>query len=808
MFRAIFILLVTFILIITLNTKIGTIPPLGKFLSPATGFWQNAEKPGFTMEQQLVIDGLKDKVQVIYDSLMIPHIFAKNDHDLYLAQGYITARDRLWQMEFQTHFAAGRLSEIFGDNPRLLEIDRQHRRLGLTYGASKALNALETDTEIFTAIQAYAQGANAFINNLKEEDLPIEYKIFDYKPEPWSPFKTTLLLKYMANNLAGRDYDLESTNSLNLLGEELFNKLFPVRDPGYDPIIPAETIWDFAPGGEMEDSIFNVNEVVANILTMPDPDNGSNNWAVSGSKTASGNAILAGDPHLGLNLPSIWFAMQLNGPDINVMGATLPGAMGVIIGFNDSIAWSPTNARRDVKDWYKIKFKSEEKNEYWFDNEWRPTEKIIEEIKIRGQKPFYDTVTFTHHGPVVYDCNFMSDNVKHHYALRWIAHDPSHESNSFYLLNRANNYDDFQAAMSTFSCPAQNFAFASVNGDIAMQIQGKFPIKWKGQGKFLMDGSRKENDWNGFIPQEHIARVLNPERGFVSSANQFPVDSTYPYFTYDANFEHYRNRVINQSLRKMSDITVRDMMKLQNNNYNLKASESLPVMLKNLPSEKLKDEERRLVDTLRLWNYNNDAELVAPIIYQIWWNKFFFMLWDEFEDEKIKYRYPGAPQTVQILNNEPENAYFDKVSTPEVENMSDLLLESFQQVSSTIKQWQSNTNTAFNWWNYKHTTINHLVPAMSAFSIKDIKIGGGRSIINATKGDHGPSWKMIVDLGSIVKAWAVYPGGQSGNPGSWYYSNFIDTWSQGKYFPMMFLHNYAERNEMIIGNQLLEPSSK
>ncbi len=799
--------LITGGLITTLNTKIGPVPPLGKFLNPVTGFWKNAATKDINYNPMLSIEGLTDSVKVVYDSLLIPHVFAKNDYDLYFTQGFITARHRLWQMEFQTHFAAGRLSEVFGDNPNILHIDRKHRRLGLTFGAKRALAVMEENPEAKNAIEAFSRGINAFIAQLDPKDLPLEYKIFDYQPEAWSPLKTMLLLKYMANNLAGGDHDLESTNSLALLGEALYGQLFPDRDFGIDPIIPSQTQWDFTPKQVGVDSGFFVRAITNNILSQPHPDNGSNNWAVSGKKTANGSTILAGDPHLGLNLPSIWFVMQLNAPGINVMGATLPGATGVIVGFNDSIAWSPTNARRDVRDWYKIKFKSSDQEAYWYDNEWRPTEKIVEAIKIRGAKAFYDTITYTHHGPVVYDDSFQSDQDQQNYALRWIAHDPSQETVSFYKLNRAGNFEDFQEAMSYFICPAQNFAFASANGDIGIQVQGKFPLKWEGQGKFLMDGSRKENDWQGFIPQDHIAKVLNPGRGFVSSANQFPVDSTYPYFSYDVNYEHYRNRVINRSLAQMNDITAQDMMQLQNNNFNMKAAESLPVMLKNIPTSVLSSSELALLDNLKTWDYHNNANESAPIIYKIWWNKFFYTLWDEFEDEHNKYRYPGTPQTIFLINNHLESEFYDIKSTPETEDLATILLQSFNQTSSSIDKWKTaNPEASFNWWTYKKTSVNHLIPALQAFSFKNLKIGGGRNIVNATSGRHGPSWKMVVELGSVIKAWGVYPGGQSGNPGSPYYSNFINTWQEGNHYQLLFLQAMNDNNKMIISSQTLAPS--
>ena len=798
-------LAITISLVISLNVNLGPIPPLGKFFDPFSGFWQNAEtKNSYQNDSLLETGGLEDKVTIVYDSLMIPHVFAQNDHDLFFAQGYVTARHRLWQMEFQTHFAAGRLSEVFGENPQILRLDRLHRRIGLQYGADNSLKTVASNPLTRVAIEAYAKGVNAYISSLNAKTLPIEYKLFNYKPEKWTPEKTTLLLKYMANNLSGRDYDLESTNTLNHIGKEAYDLLFPVRDRGIDPIIPSGARWNFKPLKTTEDTLSVPKDLTGNIIEMPNPDNGSNNWAVAGKKTANGNPILAGDPHLGLNLPSIWFAIQLQSPGVNVMGVSLPGAMGMIIGFNDSIAWSPTNSRRDVRDWYKIKFRTSAKDEYYHAGQWKPTRKVIDTIGIRNHPPFIDTVIYTHHGPVVYDERFMPDNKKQNYALRWMAHEGSNEALSFYLLNRAKNYREFNEALDHFVCPAQNFAFACVNGDIAMRVQGKFPLKRWGQGKFLMDGTLSQNDWKEFIPQEHNARVLNPERGFVSSANQFPVDSTYPYFVYDGNYEHYRNRRINQRLGEMEDITPKDMQALQNDNFNLKASESLPVLLKHLDRSNLEAPALGYLESLESWDFNNEPGLVAPAVFNLWWSQFFDRYWDEFNDDSLQLRSPSTPQTIYLIQNDTTQIYADIQETPEVETLSDVVTLSYRATVAELEKWKLESKRELNWGNYKYTSINHLVPQLAAFSEKGIINGGGKNIVNATSGRRGPSWRMVAELGPQVKAWAIYPGGQSGNPGSPYYSNFIPTWGKGEYHRLLFMKNADEKSDALFYTQILQ----
>ncbi|MEX1241736.1 MAG: penicillin acylase family protein, partial [Cyclobacteriaceae bacterium] len=377
-------LAITLLLIYLMNVgwTIGntSIPPLGSFLDPFHGFWQNLEPTGYQGKKQLVIPGLKAQVTVVYDSLLIPHIFAQNHDDLYLAQGYITAMHRLWQMEFQTHAAAGRVSEIVASDA-VLNYDRRQRRLGMVYAAQNALESMGNHP----AIIQYTEGINHYIESLDYNDLPFEYKLLNYEPEPWTTLKCALLLKNMAQTLNMGDKDIEMTNALKLFGKEMVDLLYPDNEKSGDPIVERPGQWDFQPIAldnlplALPDELMGIKRLAA-----ADPNTGSNNWAVAGSKTYTGSPMLAGDPHLNLTLPSIWYAVQLHAPGINTMGATLPGVPSVIIGFNDSIAWSVTNAQRDLVDWYKVTFKDRSRDQYLLDGKWLNTRKVIEEIKVRG----------------------------------------------------------------------------------------------------------------------------------------------------------------------------------------------------------------------------------------------------------------------------------------------------------------------------------------------------------------------------------------------------------------------------------------
>ncbi|MDX1471363.1 MAG: penicillin acylase family protein, partial [Flavobacteriaceae bacterium] len=601
-----------------LNTKIGSIPPLGKFLNPATGFWQNETSE--ISNETLDIPGLSQPVEVFYDQHNIPHIFAQNQEDLAMAQGYVTAKDRLWQMEFQTHAAAGRISEIIGE--AALNYDRGQRRKGMVYGAEMAMKAMEDDAEIVRLLDAFTSGINHYISKLEPEDYPIEYKLLDYQPEHWERIKVGLLLMYMTDMLTGGDSDFEYTNFINKYGKERFDFLYPDFFEVNDPVIPADKKWDDLNAQMTETPLSEVpKDTLQKAMEDANPDNGSNNWAISPKLSYSGNAILANDPHLGLNLPSIWYVMQLHTPEFNVMGATLPGVYGVISGFNNNIAWGVTNATRDVRDWYKIEFRDKNKEEYRYADEWRPTTKRVETIKIRNKEAVIDTVVYTHHGPVSYDDNFNLNKEKVGYALQWIGHLGGNVQRTFVELNRSKNYEDYVEALKYYHAPAQNFVFASTEGDIALWVQGKFPNKWKGQGKFLLDGSKPEHDWQGYIPQEHNAFIKNPERGFVSSANQHPVDPSYPYYVFNDGYETYRNRVINDFFRSKDKFNIQDFKALHNNNYNLKAAELLPYLIENITEEELTESEKQTFNIVKKWNYYNEVDSKGASIWEAWSNQ-------------------------------------------------------------------------------------------------------------------------------------------------------------------------------------------
>jgi penicillin G amidase len=780
------------ILILLLSIQWGTVPPLGRFLSPQHGFWLNAEPVDKDFSQKIVIPALHGNTEVYFDDRMVPHVFAEDETDAYFVQGFLHAKFRLWQMEFQTHAAAGRLSEVLGAGPNdaYLNNDRLMRRLGMEYGAVNSLKELESDPTTKAEMDAYTSGVNTYISQLRNADLPLEYRLLNYKPEKWTNLKTALFLKYMSDNLTGRDNDIEYTNAKAVFSQKEFDLLYPLRADSLDPVIPIGTVFDSATvkvrRPERVDSIyFHWPDSQQISITKPDKDNGSNNWAVSGTKTKSGRPILCNDPHLGVNLPSLWFEMQITTPSCSVYGVSFPGSPAIIIGFNDYIAWGMTNAARDVKDYFAIKYRDSTRSDYWFNNTWTKTIKKVEEFKIRGKESFYDTVIYTEFGPVTYDKGFNEKGEAFTpLAVRWKAHDASNELKTFTLLNRAKNYTDYLDALKHYVCPGQNFVFASKTNDIAIWQQGEFPAKWERQGDFVLPGIDSSYKWQANIPQAENPHLVNPARGFVSSANQMAADTTYPYYL-GGIFDLYRGKMINRELERMQMITPRDMQQLQNNNYNLFAATAVPVLLKNIQRDKLTAIESKYLDLVANWNNRNDPEEKAVAVFINWIDSLREELWaDEFAKVARPSVYPEDYTMIEALIRDSAFAFIDNINTPAKETLPDIVTAAFKKIIPVIVKADARGLLA--WAKYKDSGVRHLL-RIEALSRYHLRTGGGTNVINATEKFHAPSWRMVVQLTDSVEAYGIYPGGQSGNPGSTYYDNFIEDWAAGRYYPLKLM---------------------
>ncbi len=785
MIKGVVSLLLGAILVFVLNRpwNLGetSIPPLGKFLMPTHGFWQNAEVQSPNKDEYTIATaGTDDVVNVYLDDRAVPHIFASSAKDAVYAQGYLTAQNRLFQMDVFTRSSEGSLSELLGDIT--LEYDRQQRIYGVGWAAEKAIEHWKKYPESYALVSAYCQGINDYIQTLSDRNLPLEYKILNAYPLEWTVYHSALVLKRMSLDLCFGERDLENSNTVEIFGKPLFDSLMPAFFKHQDPIIPKGTPWDFEPIDVPENE-----HVIPKLLGDQAPYIGerktndllgSNNWAIAGTKTASGHPIVCNDPHLSLSLPSIWYENHIVTADYNCYGVSIPGMPHIIIGFNENIAWGVTNVGHDVLDWYTIDWTDESKEFYYLDGIKTAVEHRIEEIAVNGQPSVFDTIKYAKWGPISETGNYTD------LAMKWVSHlrPLNDEVGTFYALNKSSNFDDYRKALEKYMSPAQNFVFADKSGDIAMTIAGALPLRRKEQGKFVSDGSKGFNDWAGFIPYEHNPFVRNPERGFVSSANQHTTDTTYPYY-YDAfpYFEDYRGRTLNNHLSADRKFDRASMKSIQNDNTNLKCLDLLPTLLSVVNGHQMDEDQtyifEQLVDFNCIYKHNDQA----PIYFERWYSLLNRAIWDEFYIHREKYiSYPERWFTIDMIVNDPSNPYFDDKNTEAIEYRNDIVLSTFENLSKSLREDGVDIKHQ-TWCAHRKNVIRHIsrIPGLGHTLTKT---SGHGDALNATHRTGGPSWRMIVELSDPVVAEVVYPGGQSGNPGSKYYMTGVDKWEEGKYY--------------------------
>jgi penicillin amidase len=374
---------------------------------------------------------------------------------------------------------------------------------------------------------------------------------------------------------------------------------------------------------------------------------------------------------------------------------------------------------------------------------------------------------------------------KRNLAVRWTAHDPSNEAWTLYSLNRANNYDEYAAAISKFDCPGQNFVFASKTGDIAIWQQGKFPARWKGQGMYVMPGEDSTYIWQGFIPQTENPHSKNPERGFLESANQRAADSTYPYFI-PGSYITPRGITIENKLTAMSGITPDDMMKLQNNYFNTLAEDARSILLGYVKESELNTTEKKYLDLVKTWDLMASPDSKGQTVYQCWFDSLEVGIWkDELSKTTPISPFPEEEVTMELLKKDSALKFLDNINTPEKETLYDVVTAALKKASVGLAKEEALGK--LEWTKFKNPTVYHLIKSLTGFARPGLNVGGANNIINAVTHSHGPSWRMIVQMTTPTEAYGVYPGGQSGNPGSKYYDDYLDSWVEGKYNKLWFM---------------------
>ena len=558
------------------------------FLSSQRSVRVSAEQSDAATTKTLTIAGLRDRVTVRRDERGIPYIEAKNDDDLYFAQGYVTASDRLWQMDLLRRTERGELAEVVGAGPNnvALDQDKQHRTLGM---------AQEVDAEVAQAsprtralLEVYALGVNAYISSLDAKTLPPEFQILQYKPKPWTPADSLLIGKAFAEALSSTWRLDVMRAALAGLPAEKRAGLMPEISP-LDVLVVGKDAKDANKKANSATHATESHEIFSRetLLALARDEEiaagalarvglyveglaASNNWVVSGKHTTTGKPLLANDPHLPASAPSIWYMVHLSAPGLRVAGVSAPGGPGVIIGHNDRIAWGVTNVGPDVQDLYEEKFDPDNPQRYLTPEGWRDADVRHEEIKVR--KGFMDSatdtvnldVTVTRHGPIVFEKGGKR------YALRWTALDPKlNTPDSVYLVNRARNWKEFSAALESWKAPTQNFVYADVAGHIGYHAAGVVPIRRSGDGSVPYDGSTDSGDWIKFIPIDKLPTLYDPPSGIIVTANQRIVGTDYPYFLTHSWAQPYRARRIFELLHQKPKLTTDDFRRIQGDVYSI-----------------------------------------------------------------------------------------------------------------------------------------------------------------------------------------------------------------------------------------------
>ncbi|MBK9257340.1 MAG: penicillin acylase family protein [Saprospiraceae bacterium] len=789
------IFLINVFLVLFLNGNItltsNPLPPLGKFLNPFGGAW-TVNASGESGDFEIVSEFLKEPVMVKYDDRRVPHIFAQNLEDALFAQGYVEAQNRLFQMEFASLAAAGELSSVLGD--KTLEIDREKRRRGMRFAAENAVKGWEQFPEQLKILNSYSAGVNYFIDHLDKKEIPFEFKLLDFEPSEWTLIKSALIFKQMSLTLAGRNDDIKNTNLINTLGQEDFHFLYPETEDIENPIIPESSKMEIdSLNGQKQDSSAFLKETINKVYyESRNPGIGSNSWALSGIKTASGKPIFCNDPHLGLGLPSIWFELHIHTPQFNSYGVSFPGMPGIMIGFNENIAWGETNVGQDVEDLFLIKWVDKQRSKYFLDGSEVPVDYRIEKHKIKGAGDIIDTLRYTYWGPVYHESN----DGQHDLAMRWLVHDIPDKPEFMVFVDAmsCNNYENFLDKTANFITPAQNFGFASKEGDIAVRVNGKFPAKYDQDGRFVEYGDNTSFNWQTFYPRQQNPQMLNPERGFIATANQRSADKTFPYY-YTGKFEHFRNKTINGKLDTMLDVTIDDMKKMQFNTYSSKAADAVPLILNLLDTMNLSSTQRANFEMMKSWDFQYLAQSEAPVFFEMLFTALEEKTWDEIiaiKNEK-DVLLPKPWRLIALLKTDTGNKFFDHKATPEKETAPDIVNIAFESASSRFNDLKSQGSST-TWGEYRPLDIFHLM-RLPALSVMNLPADGCPDAINAVGLSFGPSWRMIVNMEDRISAYGIYPGGQSGNPTSKYYSNMIQDWMKGQYYPLRFVRSQDDIND-------------
>lgn len=728
------------------------------------------------------LENLTEEVIVFRDSLAIPHIYAKNEEDLYRVVGYIMAQDRLWQMDLLRRVTMGRLSEIFGED--MVTTDQLFRAFQMSKKSEMVLKS--SDPELIKYIDAFSDGINQFIS-LHEKKLPFEFRLLGYKPEPWTNVHSANLIGYMAWDLAGGwSEDMAIFKLSQLVDSSLLKELLPWDGefktryvyPDYvanNPEIALNTL--------VEDAINKINQLGISVFEA------SNNWAVSGERSETGMPIMGNDMHLGFMSPGIWYQMHhvVEGK-LNVTGVVLPGQPYIIAGHNEKIAWGMTNVMVDNLDFYLETVNDADSNQYRLNGRWVDMNLVEEKINIKGEdEPVTRINRYTHRGPVISTFKGTGEKV---ISARWIGTDYSNEVRSVHLLNRASNWEEFRSAVKTFTAVSQNIVYADVEGNIGLQVAAGIPVR-KGNPVLIFPGDTTLYDWgpNDIVPFEELPYSYNPENGAVSSANNKTVDDNYPY--YIATWFSLPNRIdrIRELLEAREKHSIESFQEMQSDQLSAFARRLAPVYLDVL-ADKVEGVESRALDELKNWDFQMDKSLAAPLIYEQMFVELIKTIYmDELGEDNFDLILSNnmiARYHIYKLAETMESGWCDNVNTTDVkESFSDNIIQAFSATIDSLVSLAGEDVLEWRWGDYHTLTINHpmggvdLVVKLFDPNVGPYPVGGSFHTVapysypvgKSYDADHGASERHVFSTGNWDDSKTVIPTGTSGIPASPYYGN-------------------------------------
>jgi penicillin amidase len=782
------------------------------FVLAAAVIWWYVYRPLPRLDGSVSIAGLQKDVTVERDGWGVPHIRASSVEDMAEAQGYVMAQDRLWQMDLLRRVARGQLSEVLGS--ATLSVDKQFRTLGFGRTAERDVAQMEPSQRAI--IEAYARGINLFIDQHRNQ-LPIEFSLLKYQPQPWMPSDSLVIVGYMYETLTNTwQYELDRDKVTKKVGWEVARDLFPseaamdhfvVGDPDVaddgsqrshldsgdedddddnddmsgDDVLKASA--DFQDRDSSSELFPDLNSAftgsIRGYLAESQRDIrrglGSNNWVISGSHTATGKPLLANDTHLELSIPPIWYEVHLTAPSWNVKGFALPGAPSIVIGHNDKIAWGFTNNGADVQDLYIETFNPAATDEYRVNKKWQKAQIFDEVIRVKNQPDEHLRIVVTRHGPIV---RREADKA---YALRWTATEPGGLANSYMMLGKAQNWEEFRNMAKRAWGPAQNIVYADVKGNIGYIMPARVPIRKKGHGEVPVPGDTDDYEWTGYIPFDQLPQALNPNSGLIVTANARVVGPAYkPYLT-DRWEEPYRTARIYDLLHDKHDLRPADMLKVQTDTYSYPhvflADQLTAAAKSNAPKD---PRTKNLIDTLKDWNGIADADSSEVSFLAATRRAALTLILEPYlADQTTLYEWRSTTFLQKILTDRPA-----KWLPPAYKTYDALLVDAADRAVAKLAE-DAHSPRVQDWQWRRFNSLDMLHPIgregmlKRLFSITDKpQSGTGYSVRAATK-HHGPAMRFVANVGNWDESILLIPAGQSGQLGSSHYSDQFSYWFEG-----------------------------